>query len=430
MNVGHVAAFGWGAFALSACTSGTPPPPAVCGAPQGDPMATAQLATGDMSFAVAFYEPAVSAAGAGQNMVASPYSLSAALTMVDVGAAGETATQMQTVLHLPGTGADVAPAYAALACEDETDGTSDGNKLSIANSLWGQQGKSFQSMFLNVLANGYAAPLRQVDFVGDASGARDTINQWVSSTTQGRIPSLLGPGDVTIDTRLVLVDAVYFNGVWDEGFDPSKTSPRPFTLSVGTTASVPTMSGDVDLGIGSGGGGTGGSAPAFSVYELPYKGRSLAMDFLLPSTSLPALEAGLTPDTLSGAFASLSSRTTQVILTLPKFSIKTRFAQLPALLASMGMPDVFDASTADLSGMDGAKDLHVGAVVHEAQIEVDEQGTVATAATAATVVTHSCTCPPGPRIVSIDHPFLFLVRDTRNGSILFMGRVEDPRQGS
>jgi serpin B len=426
VRVPRAPVFGWAALSclpLSACT-GTAPAPAVCGAQQGSSQAAQSLVSGDTSFALAFYGPAVTATGGGQNMIVSPYSISAALTMVDVGAAGETATQMQTVLHLPGAGADVAPAYAALACEDETDGTSDGNELSIANSLWAQQGKAFEPSFLSVLSSGYAAPLHQVDFRGDANRAEDTINQWVSNATQAQIPALLLPGDVTAATQLVLVDAVYFNGVWDEGFDPAKTSPQPFTLSDGTTASVPMMSGDVSLGIG------GGSAPAFSVYELPYKGRALVMDFLLPSGSLSSFEAGLTPDVLNGALTSVGSHTAQVILRLPRFSITTRLGPLVPFLAGMGMPDVFDPRLADLSGMDGARDLYVSTVVHEAQVQVDEQGTIATAATAAGVSGATCTCPAGPEIVSIDQPFLFLIRDTKNGSILFMGRVEDPRQGS
>jgi serpin B len=405
---------------LSGCTvahSAATVPAPVCSAPQATSSAASALASGDTGFAVALYGPATESAGAGQNAIMSPFSASAALTMVDVGAAGDTATQMQTVLQLPDTGANVAPAYAALACEDETDGSSQGNQLSIANALWAQQGKAFEASFLSVLSTGYDAPLQQVDFAGDSEGAVAAINQWVSSETQAKIPSLLAPSDVSSATELVLVNAVYFNGVWDVGFDANSTSPRSFTLSDGTTASVPTMEGTVNLAVGI------EASQNLAVYELPYKGRSMVMDFLLPSGLLSAFEESLTADVLNGALASVGS-STQVILDLPKFAFTTHLALVP-ILTAMGMTDVFDPTKANLSGMDGAMDLYVSTVVQEALVEVDEQGTVAAAATAVSVNDNAAT--QEPERVAIDHPFLFLIRDKGNGSILFMGRVEDPR---
>ncbi|MGH7436356.1 MAG: serpin family protein, partial [Polyangiaceae bacterium] len=185
----------------------------------------------------------------------------------------------------------------------------------------------------------------------------------------------------------------------------------------------PTMSGKVNLAMGSGSTGT----QTFSAYELPYKGRALAIDFLVPSGPLPAFEASLTADALAPALASLG-RPGNLTLFLPKFSIRTRL-DLAAVLGGMGMPDVFDPSKADLSGMDGKRDLYVFKVVHEARVEVDEQGSVATAATAVVVNHATCTCGGGvPLTVRIDQPFLFLIRDVGSRSILFMGRVVDPRQ--
>jgi serine protease inhibitor len=408
-----VAAAAWG------CTGDTPQAPAACQVPHADSVAQSLVAA-NTSFAVDFYRPAVGAVGAGQNAVLSPYSASATLTMVDVGAAGETATQLRTTLHLPDSGTNIAPAFAAVACQDATDGSSAGNQLLIANSLWGQKGKTFQAQFLSVLSGGYGAPLQQVDFSGNPGASASSINQWVSKETNAKIPALLQPGDVTSATALVLVDAIYFDGVWDVGFDPNDTSPRPFTLSDGTLASVPTMSGTVNLGMGS---AMLASQP-LSVYELPYKGRSLAMDFLLPSGSLSDLEASLTSDALVGALAAVGTPS-QASLQLPKFAFSTRLGLNP-VLAGMGMPDLFDPTKADLSGIDGQKDLYVSAVVQEALIEVDEQGTVAAAATASGV---GGLVVIEPQSVAIDHPFLFLIRDTTNGSILFVGRVEDPRQG-
>ena len=403
---------------VTGCPSAPPasPPPPVCSAPQGTAAQAQQLASDDTAFAVAFYPAAVTAVGAEQNVILSPYSVSATLTMVDTGAAGETDSQLRTVLNLPANGANVAPAFTALACADETDGTSPGNELSLANSLWGQEGKTFEPTFLSVLSQGYDAPMQQVDFAGDATSAESAINAWVSQETQGAIPDLLQAGDVSDMTRLVLVDAVYFKGTWQTGFDPAKTSSLPFQLSDGSMVSVPTMDSLVNL--------ESGSVAGMSVYELPYKG-ALAMDFLVPAAggTLPAIESTLTPASLAAALASLRP-VAQAELLLPKFSFKTRL-ELSPVLAGMGMPDLFDVGTANLSGMDGAMDLSVSSVVHQATVEVDESGTVATAATSADPC--NCSAVAEPPTIAIDQPFLFLIRDTKSESILFMGHVQNPQ---
>ena len=401
----------------SGCTT-APPPPAVCSAPQGAPADALALATSDAAFAVALFQPAVAAAGAGKNVLVSPYSVSATLTMVDVGAAGATDSQIQSVLRLPGSGTAVAPAYAALACQDETDGTADGDQLSIANSIWGQKGMAFQPSFLSTLSTGYDAPLQQVDFGSDPDGAASTINAWVSAQTHDQIADLLQPGNLDSLTRLVLVNAVYFKGAWATAFDASATAPQPFTLGDGTSVSIPTMhSATVSL--------RSGSAQGASIHELSYKGNGLAMDFIVPDGSLPALEASLTPASLSATVSSLQGAAT-VELYLPKFSFRTASTLVP-ILEGMGIVDLFDAKKANLSGMDGAMDLYVKTVIQDAIVEVDETGTVAAAATEATSeATSAVAVPP---TVRIDHPFLFLIRDTTNGSILFMGQVQDPRQG-
>jgi serpin B len=391
------------------------PPPPVCSASQGTTQAAQDLATSQTKFGVDFYLPAATAIGAGNNVILSPYSLSTALTLVAAGAAGETATQMQTVLDLPAPAQSLAPAYAALACKNETDGSSTGNQLSIANAVWAQKGKAFVQNYLSLLATGYGAPVQQADFADDPTGATTAIDQWVSNETQGLIPTLFQPGDLTMSTELVLVNALYFKGTWASGFDPSATQPSPFTLSDGTSISVPTMNGTVNVAQGT---GTG-----FTVVELPYVGNALAMDFLLPNGSLSSLESSLTASALNAALPAGSRDLEQAQLYLPKFSFSTR-AILNPVLEGMGMQDVFTPQVANLSGIDGAEDLYVSIVVQQAFVEVDEQGTVAAAATGVGVSGAAAAEEP-PQIV-IDHPFLFLIRDTNTGSILFMGQVENP----
>jgi serpin B len=393
------------------------PPAPICSAARGDTAAATQLVASNTAFGVALYGKVASTVTAGQNIILSPYSVAASLTMLDVGAAGETDTQIRTVLHLPESGANVAPAWVSVACQDETDGSYAGNHLSIADAVWGQQGVAFDPTFLSVLATGFGAPLQQVDFLGDPSAAASTINHWIEQQTLGTIPAALQPGDLDQMTRIVLVNAIAFKGTWDTGFQPSQTTARAFTLSDGTRVLVPTMSGDVNLGIGY------SSTGSLTVYELTYASGALAMDFLVPAGSLSTLEASLTADSLSAALGSIGAASEQAFY-LPRFSFTTRLA-LDPLLSAMGMPDVFVPQTANLSGIDGATDLSVSHVIQQVFVAVDEQGTTATAAT---VVSSGCASLAASPL-AVDRPFLFLIRDRNNGSILFVGRVEDPRQG-
>jgi serpin B len=403
------------AVAAPGCDQG-PKPPAVCSAPRGSEDAARGLAAADASFAVSFFPPAAQAVGSGKNVILSPYGVSAVLTMLDAGAAGETATQIEKALSLPASGTAIAPTFAALACDDETDGASNDNQLDIADALWAQKGMSLQPAFVSTLDKGYAAPLQQADFAGDSAGATSSINQWVSTQTSGAIPTLFQPGDLDATTRVVLVNALYFKGAWQTAFDPGSTQPAAFKRDDGTTVQVPTMNGLVSLSTGQGSG--------FQVVELPYKGGAMAMDFLVPDGTLAALEASLTPASLSAALGTVGAAPDDTFLSLPKFSFTTRLVLNP-VLEGLGVSDAFDPSKADLSGIDGAHDLFLSIVVQQAMVEVDEQGTVAAAATGG----GESVALASPSL-AIDHPFLFLIRDTKNGSVLFMGHVEDPSQSS
>jgi serine protease inhibitor len=405
------------------CSSGAPQP-MVCSAPTAGGASSRALASANTAFAAAFFSPAVAAAGTRHNLIFSPYSVSTTLTMVDAGAAGDTAGQIQRVLHLPGTATSIAPAYAALACDNETDGTSSGNQLAVANSVWAQQGMGFEHAFVSLLANGYAAPLQQVDFASSPEAATLAIDRWVSSETSGKFPSLLSPEDVDVETRLVLVNAVYFAGTWESGFDPRRTSRRPFTLSDGSSVEVPMMSGSVTAGGATEQMTAGG--PWVTTIELPYQGGALALDVIMPGGSLSDFEASLTADALTQAIDSAAHAPRKTQVALPKFTFTTKVALAP-VLATMGITDVFDPRTADLSGMDGRRDLFVSRVVQQAFVQVDEQGTVAAAATASTVETGAIAVDD---TTTINQPFMFVVRDRNSGSILFLGHVEDPRQSS
>jgi len=244
----------------------------------------------------------------------------------------------------------------------------------------------------------------------------------VEAKTNRKIVDLLKPGMVDQATRLVLVNAIYFKGNWLYRFNPGLTQDEPFHVSPETTATAPLMRQTSELGYA--------EFPDLQVLELPYTGDEVSMVVLLPRTvdGIGKLEAQLTATNLAAWTAHLQTQKVQVFL--PKFKATSEFS-LAETLAAMGMPDAFIFGKADFSGMDGTRDLYFSKVVHKAYVDVDEEGTEAAAATAVTVEFGGA----GPRLLQppipvfrADHPFLFLIRDNRTGSILFLGRVADPTQ--
>jgi serine protease inhibitor len=404
-----------GLVGVASCTT-SPSTPAACSAPQAGLASAQKLAAANTEFSLAMYPRTVTANGSSENLIVSPYSASADLTMLQAGAAGQTASQIQSALDLPESATHLAPAYAALACGDETDGSSSGNQLTLSNAVWVDQGMTLESSFVSLLTSGFAAPPQQVNFA-DPSGAASAIDTWVSNATDGEIPQLFQASDLSASTRLVLVNAVYFKGSWANAFDPSQTSPAPFTLEGGDRVQVPTMNDSMMPASAS-------LTSSLTALELSYMGNRLVMDFLMPHGSLVDFESSMTPEKLESTINGLEAG--QFNVSLPKFSFKSRLDLIP-ILKGLGMQDVFNAGSANLSGIDGRMDLYVSLVVQQAMVEVDEQGTVAAAATGTDVETSAVAFAP---VVNLDHPFLFLIRDTNTGSVLFMGRVMDPSQSS
>ena len=371
--------------------------------PTGD---AAQLAADNQGFAVDLYQQLRAQPG---NLVYSPASISLALAMLYNGAANGTAAQMAAALHfslpVPRLNAAFDAMDLALAAAPSDAG---GFQLSVANSLWAQQGFQIQRPFLDALAVSYGAGVNTVDFEAAPETARVQINDWVSDQTQGEIPMLFDSGSIDTGTRLVLVDAVYFHGDWATPFDPNSKNGT-FHAPSGDV-SVPMMSGPESVELWS---GTGWNAAA-----LPYQGGTTEMVLVVPDAgTLDAFEQALTADRLT---AILTASRGSGSLGMPKF----KFAfdrRLNDVLQALGMQDAF-SDVADFSGIDGRTDLEVGQVVHQADIAVDEQGTTAAAATGITL--RSLGLPS--QSLSVDRPFLFFIVHNPTGAILFAGRVVDP----
>jgi serpin B len=353
------------------------------------------------------------------NIFYSPYSISLALAMTYSGARGETAQQMADTLNFILEQERLHPAFnwldAELASRGEGAEGKDGEgfRLNIVNAIWGQKDYEFLSDFLDVLAENYGAGLRILDFINETEKSRLTINEWVSDQTEGRIEDLIPQGMITWLTRLVLTNAIYFNAAWEYPFDEDVTADGPFYLLDGGQVIVPMMKQTESFGYTEGEG--------YQAVELQYDGGELSMVILLPEAGqFQAFEEGLQAQQVDAIINDLQP--TYVTLTMPQFEFDSEFS-LKDTLAGMGMPIAFSDS-ADFSGMTGNPELFISEVVHKAFVAVDEAGTEAAAATA--VIMEFSAVPEHPVEFTIDHPFIFLIRDIDTGAILFVGRVMNP----
>lgn len=389
-------------------------------APNVSPDDLQSLATGNTAFALDLYQAVRGEPG---NLFFSPYSISAALAMTYAGARGETEQQMAQTLHFALSQERLHPAFNALAqtlqaVPAQNEGEKYPFELHIANSLWGQQGYTFRPEFLETLARSYGAGLRLVDFKRDVEAARQAINSWVSEQTKDKIKDLIPPGTLSDDARLVLANAIYFKAGWRNPFEEELTANGPFTLVDGSQVSVPMMKWSKAESV------RYAQGKGYQAVELPYQGDKTAMVLIVPdSGTWLAFESGLTARQLDDILAALDWQ--QVMVTMPKFRSETSLS-LADTLAALGMPAAFTPGQADFSGMDGNRDLAIGAVLHKAFVDVNEAGTEAAAATAIVMVATGL--PAEPVWLTVDRPFIYLIRDTQTGTILFMGRLLNPAE--
>lgn len=374
---------------------------------------TQNLVDGNITFALDLYNRLREQEG---NLFFSPYSISTALAMTYAGARGVTAKQMAEVLSFSENQEQLHAAFAHLQAQLNAEQEKGDVQLNIANALWPEKEYSFLRNFLDVTNKHYKASLISVDFKNTPEQARIQINEWVEQKTNNKIQDLIKPGILNELTRLVLTNAIYFNGNWDNQFKESATQNGRFWIAPDKAIMAPLMT------------QTGHFAywenESMQVLELPYVGNNLSMIILLPRKidGLSAIETALTVDNLTH-WAQLPTRKRKLRVTLPKCRITSEF-DLKQTLSDMGMPDAFIQNIADFSGMTGTKELFISAVVHKAFVDVNEKGTEAAAATGVVMQLQSFSDPP-PEFRA-DHPFLFLIRHNPSGSILFLGRVINP----
>lgn len=348
------------------------------------------------------------------NLFVSPYSISTAMAMTYVGARGDTAAQIAKVFHFTLSQERLHPAFAALITNQYVNY---GSQCSTANQLWGQKGNDFLSTFVKTTSDYYRAGLQEVDFAGATEESRRIINTWVAQKTQDKIQDLIPEGIVTSSTRFVLTNAIYFKANWKKPFNKSLTEEKPFNVTATQQVQVPMMHHKGEYF-------RYAQLDKLQVLELPYVGERLSMVILLPNQvdGLADLESRLTPENLENWLSSWGEEgySQGFEVWLPKFKMSSEF-KLKEVLSNMGMPVVFNKGTANFSGINSKQSFALQEVVHKTFVDVNEEGTEAAAATA--VIGGLRGLSPSFRAT---HPFIFLIRDTQSGGILFLGRVVNP----
>jgi serpin B len=356
------------------------------------------------------------------NLFYSPYSVSLALAMAYAGAAGETATQMAHALEFTLPEERLNPAFDKLdlAIEAKPSKASGVNgapfALTLADSLWGDEHVTFGQPVVDTLSADYGAPLRTVDFLDQPSQAEAAINEWVATETFGKISPLIPPGGIISSTELVIVNAVYFNAAWASQFQKSGTQTATFTRADGSTVQTPMM---------------GSSSVATSYFkgsnyqavDLPYSGATTSMVVVLPDKgAYAAVEKVLSESFYASVTSSLAG--SPVVLTMPRFTIHGPSVKLNSELEALGMTDAFGGK-ADFNPIVPGGGIYINWVIHQAFVDVDENGTQAAAATAVSFVDGAASLTPTPE-VDLTGTFFFFIRDIATNTVLFVGRENDP----
>lgn len=351
--------------------------------------------------------------GPQHNILFSPYSLTRALGLLQMGARGRTAEQLAHALHVPNTGARLAPAYARAqaALSAEAHRARAHTQLVQADAVWGAPWVSPASPFLTAVAAGFSDAWHTVDFAETSSQARDTINAWVAEHTGGHIHDLLAHDAPSVHTHLLLINTLFVSAPWQKPFNPKRVVHKPFYNADGTMVVVPTMQQELKARLG--------RVDGFVAIDLPYKAAGLSLTLAWPEPDGSKQLADITPDTLEALWAALTLETLDV--RLPKFKVEASFGVKDALIA-VGVHDVFMPAEADLGGIDSrGTGLYVDEVVHKATLEVNERGTLASAATG--ILLRPTAVAEHMQEVRIERPFLFFMRDQQAGTLLFAGKV-------
>lgn len=350
-----------------------------------------------------------------KNVCYSPVSISSALAMVLLGAKGDTAVQMSQALDL-NTEEDIHQAFQGLL--SNLNKPSRKYSLRTANRLFAENTCKILPTYKESCLQFYHSELEQLSFAKAPEESRKHINTWVSKQTKGKIPELLSGGSVDSETRLVLVNALYFKGKWDQPFNKENTREMPFKINKKEERPVQMMYQEDTFNYAY------VKEVQAQVLEMPYEGMKLSLVVLLPDdgVDLSQVENSLTFEKLMAWTKPDIMESSDVEVFLPKFKLQEDY-DMESVFQHLGMVDVFQGDKADLSGMSPERDLRLSKFVHKSIVEVNEEGTEAAAASSA-IIQFCCACDVP--VFCADRPFLFFIRHNKTNSLLFCGRFSSP----
>ena len=354
----------------------------------------------------------------GGNLFFSPWSLNTALAMTYEGARGKTADEMRSVLHFSGDESARLQSFSSI--DQRINGNESGYILSTANALWVDNDFSLLDGYRDLVDRSYHARVTNLDFKGASDESRKIINAFVEQKTSQKIKDLIPPPYVDSSTCLILTNAIYFKGTWVKEFNKSLTRDENFHTSDGRIVAVPMM-----RRLGQEAKFNYLETEKLQMLQMPYLGKKLSMMILLPKDKdIASLESSLSVEKITQWKEELELQ--RVDLYLPKFKIDAKYI-LGENLTNLGMPTAL-TQAADFSGMSANRGLFISAVIHQAHVEVNEEGTEAAASTAV-VMSRSAAAGPRVPVFRADRPFIFMIMDEETGCILFLGRVSDPGKG-
>ncbi|MEO0185961.1 MAG: serpin family protein [candidate division WOR-3 bacterium] len=349
------------------------------------------------------------------NIFYSPFSITMAMAMLFEGAKEWVAEEIQDVFRFSSDSKTRQEAFLSLY--QQLNKKNAKYKLSIANALWVQKDYAVLQTYLKTIEKYYDGYARNVDFIGATEQTRQTINKWVEEKTNDKIKDLFPPGSLNPNSRLVITNAIYFKGKWVKQFDKSLTMEEDFWVTEARSIRVPMMKRIDPEAVYN-----YAQTEDMQLLELPYEGDDLSMIIILPRRhDLKTIEDRLNSDKFEEWKRLLSE--TRVEVFLPRFTFKTKY-NLTVNLSELGMPNAFSAHC-DFSGIDGTRNLYVQSVVHQAFVDVNEEGTEAAAATG--VVVGITSVGPQIPVFRADHPFIFVIQEKDTGNILFIGKVVEPK---
>lgn len=349
-----------------------------------------------------------------KNFLYSPFSISAALAITYEGSNGKTKSQMANTFNFtsPKLKEDFKQIFAAMEKSNQ-----DGFELNIANALWLQKKFNLLSKYVEVASKYYEAGLDTLDFINDSEGSRKIINEWISKKTNGKIENMIQPGILGELTRLVITNAIYMNAKWETPFDKSRSSDGYFKINNNTDKVItPFMAQKLSAKYY--------ENNVYQAIEIPYANKTASMIIMLPKKNINQMEKIFNHKLYKSLLINMKEEKIDVII--PKFKITSEF-ELSKLLTAIGMPDAFNKA-ADFSGMTGKKDLMIDKILHKAFIEINEEGTIAAAATV--VVMREKSVPPRKDFKTFiaDRPFLFIIKENATDNILFAGKLMNPKE--